>query len=76
MIIYKVRILDELGKEVGEFGFYEDQEDARRRLLEILPKVNPKFNPEIREISIIPSTCATEKAQELSKKGEDFYEPK
>jgi hypothetical protein len=34
-VIYKVRMLDFLGKEIAEFGFYEDNLDADRRRAEV-----------------------------------------
>jgi len=54
MTIYKVRFLDELGKEVAEFGFYEDKGDAERRRAEVALFVKQRGSLEIREITPNP----------------------
>jgi hypothetical protein len=56
MRAYKVRFIDVLGKEVAEFGFYENKDDARRRLLEVKKIVSMPGTMDIREIDIVPDS--------------------
>jgi len=77
MTIYKVRALDPLGKEVAEFGFYEDRGDAVKRMHDVNTKAHSSFVIEIREIHVIPSSYEIHKAKELESAGEkNFYELK
>jgi len=54
MKIYKVRFLDELGKEIAEFGFYEDLGDAERRRAEVASRISQRGSLEIRTIVPTP----------------------
>jgi hypothetical protein len=51
--IYKVRMVDILGQEVAEFGFYESRIDAARRLYEVKKMVTKPGALEIREIDVL-----------------------
>jgi len=68
MKIHKVRLLDVLGKEVAEFGFYEDYEDAERRRAEVASMIHSPGTLEVRSISVVPSV--RNKAVEA---GLDYY---
>jgi len=68
MKVHKVRLLDVLGKEVAEFGFYEDLEDAERRRAEVASMIKVPGTLEVRSISVVPSVRA--KATEA---GLDYY---
>lgn len=57
IIVYKVRFLDVIGKEIAEFGFYEDEDDARRRLIEVNSMAKGPGKLEIREIKVVRSTA-------------------
>ena len=52
--IYKVRILDPLGVEVAECGFYLDREDAEKRRAEVARTIrdHSKNLLDIREITV------------------------
>ncbi len=56
MKIYKVRFLDVLGKEIAEFGFYEDKKDAERKKKEIALILKAPGLLEVRTIGVIVST--------------------
>ena len=56
MIIYKVRLLNQFGVEVAEFGFFEDKDDAITRRLEVLNKISMPGELEIREIEVQESS--------------------
>ncbi len=76
MKIYKVRFLDVIGKEVAEFGFYENKDDARRRMLEVKPLITMPGTMDIREISVVEDSY--KKASELGTTVEEasFYKLK
>jgi len=61
MEIYKVRFLDELGKEVAEFGFYEDLGDAERRRGEVAKKVRQRGVIDIRTIIPTPPSALVDR---------------
>ena len=68
MTIFKVRFTDIMGKEVAEFGFYEEEGDARRRMLELASLVSGPGKLEIRVIDVVPSVekAATNSGLEVS----------
>jgi hypothetical protein len=68
-VIYKVRMLDALGKEVAEFGYYEDSFDAERRRAEVASMV---VMPGILDILKIELQLAKSDNEEHQQ--EDFYE--
>ncbi len=56
MTIYKVRIIDKLGKELGECGFYEDLLDAEKRRAEVAYLARQNVELDIRHIEVTPSS--------------------
>ena len=56
MNIYKVILLDYLGKEIAEFGFYECKFDAEKRRAEVAAILTHPGILEIRTIDIIASS--------------------
>ncbi len=74
MKIYKVRLIDPLGKEVAEFGFYESRRDAMVRLTEVAELVKSTGTLEIRTISVVPDSDNTNGEMKIAEK--DYYELK
>ena len=75
--IYKVRLLDDLGKEVAEFGFYADKDEAIKRRLEVLQKVTqPNVTLEIRTIEVQGQCKVTENFRKAKEDLKSFYELK
>ena len=56
MTIYKVRLIDNIGKEVAEFGFFQDQSDAVRRRLEVSRHITQPGTLDIRKIEVQDSS--------------------
>jgi hypothetical protein len=73
MTIYNVRFLDVFGKEVAEFGFYEDEGDAQRRRAEVASHIKQEGLLEIRKIVPQPPSEFTERRKRERK---DHYDLK
>ena len=63
-----------MGKEVAEFGFYESEGDARRRMIEV-DTMSPMASgtADIREIFVIEETGAMAKKLNQSESQLDYY---
>jgi hypothetical protein len=70
-VIYKVRMLDMVGKEVAEFGFYEDSLDAERRRAEV---ASMTMMPGILDITSVELTLAKVKPVHEERSKKDYYD--
>jgi len=68
-VIYKVRMLDTLGKEIAEFGFYEDVLDAERRRAEVAAMIVMPGILDILKLELQLARSTNEKPHH-----EDFYD--